>query len=186
MASDTARLDTWLWAARFFKTRAQAAAAIDGGKVDVNGARAKRAKRVAPGDELRIRKSPFEYRVTVRGLAEQRGPPRLAAALYDEAPEGKRRVLLAEQPAVPPPRRGVRWRRKPRPVAPRAGERQLAVARQPSPHDVLPVRRVQHDLPDVVASPPAARPPQRRAVRHSANRPRERCAVPSAAIERLV
>ncbi|OLC77977.1 MAG: hypothetical protein AUH78_03210 [Gemmatimonadetes bacterium 13_1_40CM_4_69_8] len=103
MASDTARLDTWLWAARFFKTRAQAAAAIDGGKVDVNGARAKRAKRVAPGDELRIRKSPFEYRVTVRGLAEQRGPPRLAAALYDEAPEGKRlRERLAEQLKLAP------------------------------------------------------------------------------------
>src|SRR6058998_2658055 len=100
MADGAVRLDTWLWAARFFKTRAQAAAAIDGGKVDVNGAR---AKPVAPGDELRIRKSPFEYRVTVRGLAEQRGPPRLAAALYDEAPEGKRlRERLAEQLKLAP------------------------------------------------------------------------------------
>src|SRR5947208_15234554 len=90
MASETVRLDTWLWAARFFKTRAQAAAAIDGGKVDVNGARAKRAKPLAPGDELRIRKSPFEYRVTVRALATHRGPPRVAAGLYDESPEGKR------------------------------------------------------------------------------------------------
>src|SRR5438046_9700287 len=103
MASEPVRLDPWLWAARFFKTRAQAAAAIDGGKVDVNGARAKRAKPVAPGDELRIRKSPFEYRVTVRGLAEQRGPPCLAAALYDEAPEGKRlRERLAEQLKLAP------------------------------------------------------------------------------------
>src|SRR5438309_12093423 len=74
MASEPVRLDTWLWAARFFKTRAQAAAAIDGGKVDLNGARAKRAKPLAPGDELRIRKSPFEYRVTVRALATHRGP----------------------------------------------------------------------------------------------------------------
>src|SRR5438093_11275916 len=95
MASETVRLDTWLWAARFFKTRAQAAGAIDGGKVDVNGARAKRAKPVASGDELRIRKSPFEYRVTVRGLAEQRGPPRVAAASPPAPPrtgrpEGKR------------------------------------------------------------------------------------------------
>src|SRR6058998_106518 len=90
MASEPVRLDTWLWAARFFKTRAQAAAAIDGGKVDLNGARAKRAKPLAPGDELRIRKSPFEYRVTVRALATHRGPPRVAAGLYDEAPEGKR------------------------------------------------------------------------------------------------
>src|SRR5207247_11068416 len=90
MASEPVRLDTWLWAARFFKTRGQAAAAIDGGKVDLNGARAKRAKPLAPGDELRIRKSPFEYRVTVRALATHRGPPRVAAGLYDEAAEGKR------------------------------------------------------------------------------------------------
>src|SRR5438034_10430612 len=98
MADGAVRLDTWLWAARFFKTRAQAAAAIDGGRVHVNGARAKRAKPVAPGDELRIRKSTFEYRVTVRALAEHRGPPRLAAALYDEAPERK---PLRERLAAP-------------------------------------------------------------------------------------
>ena len=114
MADGAVRLDTWLWAARFFKTRAQAAAAINGGKVDVNGARAKRAKPVAPGDELRIRKSPFEYRVTVRGLAEQRGPPRLAAALYDEAPEGKRlRERLAEQLKLAP---SLRYQGKGRPT----------------------------------------------------------------------
>ena len=53
------RLDTWLWAARFFKTRAVAAAAIDGGKVEVNGARAKRAKQLRVGDRLRVRKDPF-------------------------------------------------------------------------------------------------------------------------------
>src|SRR5437016_10181595 len=103
MASEPVRLDTWLWAARFFKTRAQAAAAIDGGKVDLNGARAKRAKPLAPGDELRIRKSPFEYRVTVRALATHRGPPRVAAGLYDESPEGKRlRERLAEQLRLAP------------------------------------------------------------------------------------
>src|SRR5207244_8162805 len=90
MDNETVRLDTWLWAARFFKTRAQAAAAIDGGKVDVNGARAKRAKPLAPGDELRIRKSPFEYRVTVRALATHLRPPRVTAGLYDDSPEGKR------------------------------------------------------------------------------------------------
>src|SRR5207249_1586430 len=92
------RLDTWLWAARFFKTRAVAAAAIDGGKVEVNGARAKRAKQLRVGDRLRVRKDPFQYEVTVRGLAEHRGPPGVAAGLYEEDPEAKRqRERLAEQ-----------------------------------------------------------------------------------------
>src|SRR2546425_692791 len=92
------RLDRWLWAARFFKTRALAAAAIGGGKVEVGGARAKRAKLLAVGDRLRIRRGPFEYRVVVRGLSEHRGPPAAAAALYEEDAEGRRlRERLAEQ-----------------------------------------------------------------------------------------
>src|SRR2546428_10932629 len=103
MDNETVRVDTWLWTARFFKTRAQAAAAIDGGKVDVKGARAKVANPLAPGDERRIRKSPFEYRVTVRALATHRGPPRVAAGLYDESPEGKRlRERLAQQLRLAP------------------------------------------------------------------------------------
>lgn len=114
MASDTVRLDTWLWAARFFKTRAQAAAAIDGGKVDVNGSRAKRSKSLFPGDELRIRRSPFEYRVTVRGLAHHRGPARAASELYEEEAEGKRlRERLAEQLRLAP---SVRYEGKGRPT----------------------------------------------------------------------
>ncbi|SRR6266571_303649 len=97
------RLDRWLWAARFFKTRALASAAIAGGKVEVNGARAKRAKALAVGDHLRIRRGPFEYRVTVRAVSEQRRPPAQAAALYAEDPEGKRlRERLAEQLRVAP------------------------------------------------------------------------------------
>ena len=63
------RLDTWLWAARFFKTRAVAAAAIDGGKVEVNGARAKRAKQLRVGDRLRVRKDPFQYELKRNGSA---------------------------------------------------------------------------------------------------------------------
>src|SRR3990172_1312874 len=103
MAEAAVRLDTWLWAARFFKTRAQAAAAIDGGKVELNHARAKRSKTLALGDELRIRKGPFEYRVTVRGLARHRGPPGVAARLYQAGPGGQRgREGVAQQLKLAP------------------------------------------------------------------------------------
>src|SRR6185436_9337564 len=92
------RIDKWLWAARFFKTRALAAEAIDGGKVDVNGARAKRAKVVQAGDEVRVRPSPFEHLVPVRGVSERRGPASVAATLYEETAESKaKREALATQ-----------------------------------------------------------------------------------------
>ena len=81
------RLDRWLWAARFFKTRALAAAAVAGGKVELNGARAKRAKPLAVGDRLRIRRGPFEYLVVVRALVQQRAAAAAAAGLYDEGAE---------------------------------------------------------------------------------------------------
>src|SRR5205809_7199513 len=84
------RLDLCLCAARFFKTRALAAAAIGGGTVEVGGARAKRAKLLAVGDRLRIRRGPFEYRVVVRALSEPRGPPATAAASYVEDAAGRR------------------------------------------------------------------------------------------------
>ncbi len=108
------RLDRWLWAARFFKTRALASAAIAAGKVLVNGARAKRARALAVGDRLRVRRGPFEHRVTVRAVSEHRGPPAQAAALYDEDPEGKRlRERLAEQLRVAP---SLRYEGKGRPT----------------------------------------------------------------------
>ncbi len=108
------RLDTWLWAARFFKTRGLAAAAIDGGKVEVNGARAKRSKLLSLGDELRVRKGPFEYRIAVRGLSERRGPPRIAAGLYEEDAEARRlRERLAEQLRLAP---SLRYEGKGRPT----------------------------------------------------------------------
>jgi ribosome-associated heat shock protein Hsp15 len=78
------RLDKWLWAARFFKTRALAAEAVEGGKVQVNGDRPKRARPVQPGDELRIRLGPYEHVVLVRALSGRRGPAAAAAALYEE------------------------------------------------------------------------------------------------------
>jgi ribosome-associated heat shock protein Hsp15 len=91
-------VDQWLWAARFFKTRSHAADAIDGGRVQVNGARAKRAKPVKPGDVVRVRLGPYEHLVTVRATSHRRGPASAATLLYVEDPEGKaRRLKLAEQ-----------------------------------------------------------------------------------------
>ncbi len=78
------RVDKWLWAARFFKTRTLATEAIDGGKVQVNGDRAKPSKTVRPGDEVRVRLGPYEHIVVVDGTAERRGPAALAATLYTE------------------------------------------------------------------------------------------------------
>jgi ribosome-associated heat shock protein Hsp15 len=83
------RIDKWLWAARFYKTRALAAEAIAGGKVQVNGDRVKRAKPLQVGDEVRIRQGPYEHQVVVRNLSDRRGPAVQAAALYEEKPESR-------------------------------------------------------------------------------------------------
>lgn len=99
------RLDKFLWAARFFKTRAQAAEAIEAGRVSVNGERAKPAKAVKPGDALTIRRPPYEHRITVRAISERRGPASQAQALYEEsaASRAKRAAVAAEMKAQPPP-----------------------------------------------------------------------------------
>lgn len=78
------RIDKWLWAARFFKTRALAADAVDGGKVHVNGERAKPSRQLRVGDELRIHKGPYTFTVEVLGLTLQRGPAEQARRLYRE------------------------------------------------------------------------------------------------------
>jgi ribosome-associated heat shock protein Hsp15 len=83
------RLDKWLWAARFYKTRGLASDAIAGGKVQVNGDRAKRARPVQPGDEIRIRQGPYEHHVVVRALSGRRGPASAAAELYEETPASR-------------------------------------------------------------------------------------------------
>lgn len=94
----TQRLDKWLWAARFFKTRALAVEAIGGGKVEVNGEKPKRAKAVRPGDQLKIRLGPYLHLVTVTALQERRGSAAVAATMYTEDAEGRRqREWLAEQ-----------------------------------------------------------------------------------------
>ena len=83
------RLDRWLWAARFYKTRSLASQAVHGGKVQVNGERAKAAKQVGAGDEVRVRLGPYEHRVIVQGLSERRGPAPEAQRLYQETPESR-------------------------------------------------------------------------------------------------
>jgi ribosome-associated heat shock protein Hsp15 len=85
------RLDKWLWAARFFKTRALAAEAVEGGKVEVNGDRPKRARPIQIGDEIRIRLGPYEHTVTVLGLSGRRGPASEAAGLYQETEASRAR-----------------------------------------------------------------------------------------------
>jgi ribosome-associated heat shock protein Hsp15 len=97
-APQAVRVDKWLWAARFFKTRGLAAEAIAGGRVQVNGARAKHAKTVKAGDRIRLRLGPYEHLLTVRALSVRRGPATQAALLYEEDPAGKAlRLHLAEQ-----------------------------------------------------------------------------------------
>jgi ribosome-associated heat shock protein Hsp15 len=114
MTENVVRLDTWLWAARLFKTRSLAAQAVQGGKVEVNGARAKSGKRLQAGDRLRIRKGPFEFLLEVRAVSERRGPPAVGAALYEEDPAGKReRERLAEQLRTAPT---IRYEGKGRPT----------------------------------------------------------------------
>ena len=83
------RLDKWLWAARFYKTRSLAAAAVTGGKVKVNGERVKAAKAIRLDDELSIHVGPYEYVVRVLGLSNRRGPASEAALLYAESVPSK-------------------------------------------------------------------------------------------------
>ncbi len=78
------RIDRWVWAARFFKTRSLAAQAVDGGKVKLNDARVKPAKALQVGDRLEIRIGLYEWSITVRQLREQRGPASAARELYTE------------------------------------------------------------------------------------------------------
>ena len=103
MADGSVRLDKWLWAARFYKSRAAASQAISAGKVEVNGQRAKPAKSLQAGDRLRVRKGPFEFRLEVRAVSERRGPALDAVALYVEDPAGKAaRERLGQQLRLAP------------------------------------------------------------------------------------
>lgn len=92
------RLDKWLWAARFFKTRALATEAVNGGRVHVGGQRVKPSRAIHPGETLRIQRDSSEYVVIIRALSDRRGPAKAAVLLYEETPESRqRREEQAEQ-----------------------------------------------------------------------------------------
>jgi ribosome-associated heat shock protein Hsp15 len=86
---DAVRIDKWLWAARFYKTRGDATEAVLGGHVHLNGVRVKPAKDVRVGDALVIRKRELEWKVEVLALADRRGSASVAATLYEEADDSR-------------------------------------------------------------------------------------------------
>ncbi len=92
------RLDKWLWAARFYKTRSLAVDAVNGGKVHLNDHRVKPSRLIRPDDVLTISKAPYEFVITIVGLCKQRRPATEAQQLYQETEESriKREKLRAE------------------------------------------------------------------------------------------
>jgi len=101
--TDRVRLDKWLWAARFFKTRALSAEAIAKGRVSINGQPAKASREPHLGDTLEFRQGNDLRTVVVKGLSALRGPAPVAQQLYEETPESiARRTALAEQRRLAP------------------------------------------------------------------------------------
>jgi ribosome-associated heat shock protein Hsp15 len=98
LAADAVRIDKWLWAARFFKTRSLAQQAVQSGRVTLNGERVKPARAVKTGDRIDLRIGDHAWVLTVRGLADRRGPAALARALYlEEEVSRLERLSLAAQ-----------------------------------------------------------------------------------------
>ena len=113
------RIDKWLWAARFFKTRALASKACELGRVQSNGIVAKAAREIRVGDRLHVRKEAGDFVIDVLTLSEVRGPAAVAQALYRETDESKlarakaaeeRKAMFANEPA--PPRRPTKRDRR--------------------------------------------------------------------------
>ena len=103
-SKELVRLDIWLWAARFFKTRSLAKNAIETGKVDIGGQRAKPARQVRVGDALKIVRGEETFQIEVAALSDQRGPATVAATLYRE--EETSRLLREQQKAQRAAERG--------------------------------------------------------------------------------
>jgi ribosome-associated heat shock protein Hsp15 len=112
MNDEILRIDKWLWAARFFKTRSLAAKAVEGGRVRLNGETVKPSRALKPGDELAIRVAELEWVVEVKGLSRQRGPAAQAALLYAEREDSRarREALQAQRKTQPHPAAGVKGR----------------------------------------------------------------------------
>ncbi len=117
---DKVRIDKWLWAARFFKTRSLAGKAVGGGKVHLNGQRVKPARLLVVGDSLRVNRFGVEFLVMVLALADKRGPAKIAQTLYEESQESvdarelqrqENRVQRLSAPKMPEQRPGKRDRR---------------------------------------------------------------------------
>jgi ribosome-associated heat shock protein Hsp15 len=106
------RIDKWLWAARFFKTRSLAAKAVDGGKVRVNGEGAKPSRVLKPGDELEVRVGELEWVVQVLALSRIRGPASQAAQLYAEREDSRarREAMIAKRRTQRHPAAAVKGR----------------------------------------------------------------------------
>jgi ribosome-associated heat shock protein Hsp15 len=105
------RVDKWLWAARFYKTRSLAAEAVNGGHVRINGARVKPSRAVAVGDEMEVHKPPYTFVLVVKGLSGRRGSAAIASKLYEEhadsiAKREQVRVQSRQQAALNPRPRG--------------------------------------------------------------------------------
>lgn len=102
-APDKVRIDKWLWAARFFKTRSLACTAVEAGHVQINGERIKPARHVRVGDRVRVLNQTGEFEIEVLGLAELRGSATVAATLYHETEESvEKRLLLLESRKLEP------------------------------------------------------------------------------------
>lgn len=103
METDRQRIDRWLWAARFYKTRALAVEEIGRGRVEVNGQEAKPARAVKPGDVVSLRQGQLQRVVVVKGLSNVRGPAPVAQQLYEETSDSLRaRAQAAEQRRLAP------------------------------------------------------------------------------------
>jgi ribosome-associated heat shock protein Hsp15 len=106
------RLDKWLWAARFFKTRSLATQAIDHGQVKLNGERIKPAREVRPGDRLEIHIGDFDWTLTVNALSMQRGPAPVAQRLYEEDPasHARRQQQVSDRKLAASPAASIKGR----------------------------------------------------------------------------